>query len=211
MQTLLLIRHGESEWNRQGRVQGFQDSELSDLGREQARRLAGRLAGEHIDHAVASSSSRALETCRIALGAEPQVSDLLREINLGVWEGQESSRLKELYPETMALWFTAPSRVRIEGGETLRSFRRRVSREMERIRAEHPEQTVAVFTHGGVICTYLTYLLGLKLDDMWRFKIRNCSLTKVIFPRGRARLELLGDVSHLDGLLRASAGPWILP
>lgn len=211
MQILLLIRHGESEWNRLGRVQGLRDSELSDLGREQARRLAARLAREQIDHAVSSSAVRAVETCRIALGFEPEVTERLREINLGVWEGVESARLKELYPETMALWFSSPSKVRIEGGEALRSFRRRVSGEMERIRSEHPDRSIAVFTHGGVICTYLTYLLGLKLDDMWRFKIRNCSVTKVIFPKERARIELLGDVSHLDGVMRAVTGPWILP
>jgi alpha-ribazole phosphatase len=73
---------------------------------------------------------------------------------------------------------------------------------MTDIRAAHPDATVAVFAHGGVICAYLTYLLGMRLDDIWRFKIRNCSLTRVLFPMHKPRVDLLGDVHHLEGAMR---------
>jgi 2,3-bisphosphoglycerate-dependent phosphoglycerate mutase len=74
--------------------------------------------------------------------------------------------------------------------------------EMQRIRKAHASGEIAVVTHGGVICAYLTAVLGMKLDDLWRFKIRNASVTRVLFPQGRARVDLLGDIHHLRGVVR---------
>lgn len=207
MQILYLVRHGESEWNRQGRIQGALDSDLSDLGREQARFVGLELAKEPIQFAVTSTATRALETSKIALKAfEREIpceeTSLLREINLGSWEGMTAADLKKRSPEQVDLWFHRPSRVRIEGGETMRAFRIRIMREMDRLQAAHRDETMVVFSHGGVICTYLTGLLKMKLDDMWRFKIRNGSITKIIFPIGKPRIELLGDIHHLDGAVR---------
>jgi broad specificity phosphatase PhoE len=207
MQTLFLVRHGESEWNREGRIQGHLDSDLSDLGREQARLVGLELAKKPIRFAATSTAVRALETCTLALGAggagiPVEESALIREINLGVWEGRTAIELKKSSPGQVDLWFHRPSLVRIEGGETLRAFRLRIMREMNRLRADHRDETMAVFTHGGVICTYLTGLLKMKLDDMWRFKILNGSITKIIFPMEKPRIELLGSVHHLDGAMR---------
>lgn len=204
MQVLYLIRHGETDYNRDGRIQGATESKLSDLGREQARRVGKRIEGAGIKVAVASPRIRAVETCRIALGSslEYTTRDGIQEIHLGAWEGKRAEELKESFPEDVRLWFRRPSRVRIAGAETIRRFRARVTREMNAIRDEHGDVTMAVFTHGGVICTYLTSLLGMKLDDIWRFKIRNGSVTRVIFPQDRPRIDLLGDVHHLDGALR---------
>lgn len=204
MQRLLLIRHGESEFNREGRIQGFTDCDLSDLGNEQAERLKVRLDLEHIDAALCSTATRAADTARIALGHRFDVEARpdLREINLGVWEGRIAAELKKEMPVETKMWFHEPSKVRIEGAETLAKFRARVSTEMDSIREAHPEQGIAIVAHGGVICTYLTSLLGLALDDMWRFKIRNGSITKIIFPMNRPRIEVLNDISHLDGAVR---------
>jgi broad specificity phosphatase PhoE len=92
--------------------------------------------------------------------------------------------------------------VRIPGAETVGQFRRRVVRAMNQVRKEQPEGEIAVVTHGGVICVYLTALLGMKLDDLWQFKIRNGSVTRILFPQGRARIDLLGDIHHLNGAFR---------
>jgi len=204
MQRLLLIRHGESEWNRDGLIQGFQDCDLSNLGHEQSQRLRERLDLEKVDVAYSSTSTRAKETGRISLGHRLDIEARpdLREINLGEWEGVEAAELKKRLPRETAMWFREPSKVRIKGAETLKAFRSRAAKEINRIRAAHPDAGIIIFTHGGVICTYLTHLLGLKLDDMWRFKIRNASITKVIFPMNQPRLEVLNDISHLDGAVR---------
>jgi broad specificity phosphatase PhoE len=199
-----LIRHAETEFNREGRVQGFTDSPLSDLGHEQARRLRDRLSAVKIGAAACSPARRATDTAGVALdGAVPfRTYDGLLEMNLGVWEGRIASEIRRQYPREIKLWFDKPSRLRLEGGETIRSFRRRVKATMDAIRERHPEKTIAVFTHGGVIRIYLTSLLGMKLDDVWRFKIQNCSLTRVTFPGKKPRIDLLGDVGHLEGALR---------
>ena len=204
MQVIYLIRHGETDFNRDGRIQGDTESSLSDLGEEQARRVRVRLKGISLAAAYTSPLKRAVDTCRTALDGTVQWEsrDGLREINLGVWEGKKASDLRRDFPEDTRLWFHAPSRVRIEGAETMRAFRIRVRRTLDGIREQHPDETVAVFAHGGVICSYLTSLLGMKLDDIWRFKIRNCSLTRVLFPMHKPRIDLLGDIHHLDGALR---------
>jgi broad specificity phosphatase PhoE len=204
MQVVYLIRHAETEYNRQGRVQGFTDSPLSELGRKQARRLRDRLRGIKLAAAASSPAARATDTARVALdGAVPfETYDGLLEMNLGVWEGRIAADLRRDYPDEIKLWFDRPSRLRLEGGETIRSFRRRVTATMNAIRSRHADKTVAVFTHGGVIRVYLTGLLGMKLDDVWRFRIQNCSLTRVLFPGNEPRIDLLGDIHHLDGLLR---------
>jgi broad specificity phosphatase PhoE len=204
MQVIHLIRHGETENNRRGYVQGWTESPLSELGREQARRVGDRLRSQKIDAVISSPLSRALDTARIAVGTgvPVEIREGLREMNLGVWEGRSAAELRRTHPEDVALWFDKPGALRIEGGETIRSFRRRVSRALSDIRGEFAEQTLAVFAHGGVICAWLTAILGMKLDDIWRFKIRNGSFTRVIFPAGKPRVELLGDVSHLDGAER---------
>ncbi len=204
MQIVYLIRHAETGFNRHGRVQGHSESTLSRLGLEQARRIAKRLSYVDFVAAYASPSKRTMQTARVVLkdGPEIQPREGLREIRLGVWEGKKATLLRERYPREVELWFHKPSAVRIEGAETAGQFRRRVAREMTRILNAHPQGEVAVVTHGGVICAYLTFVLGMKLDDLWSFKIRNGSVTRVLFPQGRARIDLLGDIHHLDGAFR---------
>jgi broad specificity phosphatase PhoE len=204
MQRLTLIRHGESVFNQEGRIQGFLDCDLSDLGREQATRLRVRMDLEKIDFAYSSTATRALQTAQAALAHRIDVEERpnLREINLGVWEGEIAEELKKRMPVETSMWFRTPSRVRVEGAETLRAFRRRVTKEISGILDRHGDASTVIVAHGGVICTYLTSLLGLKLDDMWRFKIRNGSITRVIFPMNAPRIEVLNDISHLDGAVR---------
>lgn len=206
MQILYFIRHAETGFNRQGRLQGHSESTLSRLGREQARRIGKRLDYVPFVAAYASPSKRTLQTARLALDGELEIRarEGLREIHLGKWEGEKAASLRRLYPREVNLWFHRPSAVRIPGAETVAQFRRRVVREMDRIRGAHSAGEVAVVTHGGVICAYLTAVLGMKLDDLWSFKIRNGSVTRVLFPQGRARIDLLGDIHHLDGAFRES-------
>jgi broad specificity phosphatase PhoE len=208
IQILYLIRHAETAFNREGRVQGHVESSLSRLGTSQAKRIAERLGYIDFVAVYASPSRRTVQTSRIAFGRDVEIEtrEGLREISLGKWEGQKASVLRRRYPREVHLWFHQPSAVRIPGAETIGMFRRRVVREVNRIRREHPAGEVAIVTHGGVICAYLTAVLGMGLDDLWRFKIRNASVTRVLFPQGRARVDLLGDIHHLNGVFREVPG-----
>lgn len=206
MQVLYLIRHAETGFNRLGRVQGHTESTLSRLGVEQAKRIASRLDYVEFVAVYASPAKRTMQTARLAFdpALEIQMREGLREINLGKWEGEKATTLRRRYPREVELWFHKPSAVRIPGAETVAQFRRRVARAMDAIRAEHASGEIAIVTHGGVICAYLTAALGMKLDDLWSFKIRNGSVTRVLFPQGRARIDLLGDIHHLNGVFRES-------
>jgi broad specificity phosphatase PhoE len=204
MQILYLIRHGETAHNRDGLVQGHTESDLSDLGREQAARVAGRLSRVPLVAAYSSPLRRAWDTCQAAIGDRMEATAHLglREMNLGVWEGKKATALRKLYPADVKEWFHRPTRVNIEGAETIRVFRNRVVGTMNEILDAHDAGSVAVFAHGGVICSYLTSVLNMRLDDIWRFKIRNGSVTRVLFQMESARVDLVGDVHHLEGLVR---------
>lgn len=202
-QVIYLIRHAETGYNRDGRVQGHTESNLSRLGIEQARRIGRRLDFVDFVAVYASPSKRTMHTAKLALGKlEIEPREGLREIRLGTWEGQKAEALRRRYPRDVERWFHSPIAVRIPGGETAGQFRRRVMRAMNRIRKEHPTGEIAVITHAGVICAYLTGVLGMSLNDLWSFKIRNASVTRVLFPQGKARIDLLGDIHHLEGVFR---------
>jgi len=206
-QVLYLIRHAETGYNRDGRIQGHTDSSLSRLGIEQAKRIGRRLDYVHFVAAYASPSKRTMHTARLALAdvaIEPREG--LREIRLGEWEGKKAEDLRKRFPRDVEYWFHSPTAVRIPGAETVGQFRRRVVAEMNRIRKQHPAGEIAIVTHAGVICAYLTSVLGMSLDDLWSFKIRNASVTRVLFPQGKARIDLLGDIHHLEGVFREAPG-----
>ena len=136
MTTLLLVRHGETDWNAEGRLQGHTDRPLNDHGRRQAKALAERLAGEGADAIYASDLSRAKETAEILgtrLGLPVVIDADLREKNWGNWEG-----------------LTGDERIHVEfEGESTQDHRDRVLRAVERIAERHPGQRVVVVTHGG--------------------------------------------------------------
>jgi broad specificity phosphatase PhoE len=134
--TLLLVRHGETDWNAEGRLQGHTDRPLNEYGRRQARDLADRLAGEDADAIYASDLARAKETAEIVgerLGLTVVIDADLREKNWGNWEG-----------------LTGDERVHVEfEGESTEAHRERVMRAVRRIVERHPDQRVVVVTHGG--------------------------------------------------------------
>jgi probable phosphoglycerate mutase len=135
--TLLLVRHGETDWNAEGRLQGHTDRPLNEYGRRQAKELADRLAGEDpVDAIYASDLARAKETAEIVgerLGLPVVVDVDLREKHWGNWEG-----------------LTGDERAAIEfAGESTEAHRERVMRAVRRIVERHPEQRIVVVTHGG--------------------------------------------------------------
>jgi broad specificity phosphatase PhoE len=134
--TLLLVRHGETDWNAEGRLQGHTDRPLNDYGRRQAKELAERLAGEGADAIYTSDLVRAQETAEIVgerLGLTVVVDPDLREKDWGTWEG-----------------LTGDERVHVEfAGESTQDHRERVMGAVRRIAARHPDQRVVVVTHGG--------------------------------------------------------------
>ncbi len=198
---LLLVRHGESEWNASGRLQGQADPPLSKLGRRQAAHMAARLVDEEVDVILASDLERAMDTAgalaaSIGLTVEPRPG--LREVDLGSWTGISRDEVERDDPETWRRW-------RIEGiegwegGETYGEAMVRVAGEVSRIASEFEDRTVVAVSHGGSIRLATCHLLGMPAAELGRImSIGNASITEfLVEPDGTGRLVRLNDTAHL--------------
>jgi broad specificity phosphatase PhoE len=210
MTTLVLVRHGETEWNRNGRWQGHTNVPLSAAGREQARRLAERLKAEGamFDHIYASDLHRAFETAEIiatALGLAVHPLIELREIDIGAWSGLTSDEIRARYAEEWAFHEQGTDFRRGGHGETLQEFQTRVARVADQLVRTHPGQRLLVATHGGTVRALLHYvaqLTGYGMDT----PIGNTSLTEVVFEDGTVRIVRANDTAHLAELRVTETG-----
>ncbi|HID86792.1 MAG TPA: histidine phosphatase family protein [Anaerolineae bacterium] len=197
---LVLIRHGESTWNDEGRIQGWTDCPLSDRGRRQAEKLAERLAGLSIAALYTSSLKRALETAHIVartLDLPPMVDERLREYGVGDLEGLTIEEVKERYPTIYHGWQETTRWIPLPGEEGRAVFAQRVGAAMADIVASHPKETVAVVTHGGVIGIFLAQLLGLGWSERLPFAFDNASVSIIELDGHRTRVRSLNDTCHL--------------
>ncbi len=197
---LLLVRHGQSTWNDEGRIQGQLDPPLSELGRTQARRLAERMAGRRLGGFYCSDLGRARETAVIIaeeLGVEPTPLAELREVALGVWEGMTAAEIAERYPREWAEWRAHPSWDVAPASEGVEAFEGRVRAVIERLFEEHPHEDVLVVTHGGVIQVVLGDVVGRVGSALVPFVIDNCSVSTVVRGGRRSVITGVNDVCHL--------------
>jgi broad specificity phosphatase PhoE len=205
---LHLVRHAESVWNAERKVQGTCPGiPLSERGREQARLLGSRLRAIEAEAVYCSDADRAVETARLALGDGREITLMkeLRELSLGEWEGRSIVELCEEKPSMIHRWYREPTKVRVKGAEDIFAFRNRIVGTIESIVADPREGDVIVVTHGGVICAYLTHILGMNLDDLWSFSLPNASITTIILDF-KPRLRSFGEAHHLTSGTPASDG-----
>lgn len=202
---LYLVRHAESAWNSERRVQGTcLEVPLSPAGRRQAELLGARLRSLPAAAFYTSDARRAVETARIALGEDRRivVSPELRELSLGEWEGRLVSDIARETPDRIEAWYRRPTSVAIAGADDLAAFRDRAVAAIGRILAAHGGDDVAVIGHGGFICSYLTWVLGMRVDDLWSFSLPNASITTLVVDF-KQRLRAFGDTAHLDAAATA--------
>lgn len=207
MLELWLIRHGETDWNTDGRIQGAVDTPLNHLGREQAGLLARRLAGTHFDAVYASDLERAYLTAEAAIPGSPVRRDArLREISAGVYEGK---RISDLSPEEAAGWRTwrqNPFDRRVPGGESYTDVMSRVTS----FRRTLPVQgRVAVFSHGGAIRALLYTIIGRPDGLPWTFAIANTGITRLLWAPGSVTLVTVNDHAHLEVCDRLKSSPQV--
>jgi broad specificity phosphatase PhoE len=196
-----LIRHGQSTWNREHRIQGQLDPPLSAEGRHQAKLLGSRLAGRAFVGFYASDLKRAFETAEVigpAVGRHPQPQTSLREIYLGAWEGLSTEEIAERFPAAWASWVEEPDWDVVPGGEGAGPFDARVAAALEEIFRRHPDGDVLVVTHGGVIQIALHRIVGRPSHGLFPFKIQNASISLIEKRDGRMVIGGVNDVGHLD-------------
>ena len=190
MTEFLLVRHGETNWNRDRRFQGQADPGLNRTGREQARALADELAGEPIVAIYASDLARARETAEI-IGesvAAPVVLDReLREIDVGEWQGLTWPEVEERYPEGVRRWHERGHGW--ESGETYEALGERVGAALGRIAAEHPGGRVVIVAHGGTVRSVRAFVEGRSVADSRRESpaIGNCEVFRIRAENGTFR------------------------
>ena len=188
MTTILLARHGESDWNRTRRWQGHADRPLTALGRRQARELAERLANTDLDAVYSSDLQRARETAEIvASGRGLAVHELpaLREVDVGSWSGLTRVEAAERFPDAYRRWEEGGEGW--DDGETYEQLGDRIIRAVKRIAADHPGERVLVVTHGGSIRAIHAYALGLDIHTYRRIQRvePNATLSAVCVEGGR--------------------------
>ncbi len=207
---MLLVRHGQSTWNRDHRIQGQLDPPLSEAGRRQAEALARRLAGRRLAGFYASDLRRAWETAQAvgsANGLQPEPALGLREIFLGDWEGLRTQELAERFPEAWARWTEEPDWDLVPGGEGAALFETRVVAALDSIFERHRHGEVLAVTHGGVIQVALHRVVGRPSHGLFPFKIQNASISVLEKREGRLVIAGVNDTSHLEATLLSEPGP----
>ena len=198
---VLAIRHGETAWNVDGRIQGQLDVPLNDTGRWQVHRLALAVADEGITAIYSSDLLRAFETAQaVARGCgEPITTDPgLRERGFGVFEGLSYDEINRRWPEQAERWRRRDPDFGAEGGETLRQFSERGVSAVSSLAALHPGETIAVVSHGGVMDCLYRAASRVALDAPRSWQLGNASINRLLYTAQGFTLIGWSDDHHLD-------------
>lgn len=196
----ILVRHGQTEWNLVERYRGRADIALNDTGREQARRLAERLAGEPIAAVYAGPLQRTLATAEpiaAAKGLWVQSLRALIDIDFGAWQGLTGAEAEARYPALYGLWLNRPGEVRFPEGESLGEVRRRAMAAVRDLARRHQGETVVLVSHKIVNKVILCAVLGLSNHAIWRIDQDNGAINRFEFEGGRWMVRTINDVCHL--------------
>jgi len=199
---ILAIRHGETAWNVDTRIQGQLDIPLNDTGRWQARRLAGAVADEGFAAIYASDLQRAWETAQAVAQQTglPVVADSgLRERHFGEFEGHTWGEIEERWPDQSARWRRRDLDFAPAGGETLRAFYARSIATATRLARAHPGQVIALVAHGGVMDCLYRAAAGIELQAPRSWQLGNASVNRLLFSGDGFSLVGWSDTLHLDG------------
>jgi broad specificity phosphatase PhoE len=201
---LILVRHGETEWNVTLQYQGHANVPLNETGREQARLLGERLAKKEAVALYSSDIVRAWETAGIIgphVNLKPEKMTDLREINVGQWEGLTPEQLYRRFPDHMQEYERDPARTVRMGGESYAQLQQRALRALHTIEESHGlNETVIAVSHGGTIRALLCHVIDLDLGNFGRLWLDNGSITVLRRDTKGWRLTCLNDAAHLEGL-----------
>jgi len=201
--TLLLIRHGETQWNSQSRIQGHRDIALSERGLQQSQRLARFLREQAIDAVYASDLSRASQTAQPladALGLALHLDARLRERGFGLFEGSTYAEAQANWPNEYAIWRRRDPAHALPGGESYLTARARVLQCLDEIARAHAGATVAIVTHGGVLDIVYRAAYGIPWETPRSHLLPNASVNRVFarHPGPVLTVYSWAESQHLD-------------
>ena len=195
---IVLLRHGATDWNLQGRCQGSSDRRLTEVGLRQAEQIATQLGNETIHAIYSSSLERARQTA--ALVSRPHnlpvmIEDDVRELDHGELEGLTFNEIKAKFSEFLTIWRTTPAELQIPGGERLADVAERAWRALSRIAQRHQtDQTVVVVSHNFPILGVVCRVTGTDLNNYRSFHLDPCGVTRITQQRNG-----LWEVTHVNG------------
>ena len=201
---LIAIRHGETEWNREGRFQGHLNSALNAEGLAQAHALGARLAAEHIDLLLSSDLGRALQTASAIAahsGHEVVIEPRLRERRMGIFQGLTPAEVQARHPEEYARFSSHDPDYAIPGGESMRQLYERSVACFTELAERHAGLTLAVVTHGGVLAMFYRHARAMPLDAPRDFPLHNTGINRFLRRLGAWELRSWGDIAHLENSL----------
>ena len=201
---LCVVRHGETAWNAEHRVQGQLDVPLNAIGLAQAAAAAKVLSREKFDAIYSSDLSRARQTARPTanlLSLEVLLEKDLRERHYGIFERLTYAEVKTRFPEDYARFEAREPDYAFQTGESLKDFSARSIAVISKIAKEHEDQSVLVFTHGGVLDKLYRFVTGLPLSAHREFGIPNAGLNRIELTSAGWQIRSWADIAHLEGAL----------
>jgi len=201
--NLILIRHGETEWNKLKLCQGISDINLSEFGKIQASHLAESLKDSPIDFIYSSNLKRAYETASVVAknhNINVEIEDAFREMDQGDLEGLPFERIRDTHSELLQSWRADPANFRIPNGETLQEVQDRAYNALKNIYFNHSGKTVLIVSHNFTIITLLCKFQGKSLKDFYKYKIKETSKHIIKFKNNNYVLELFNDTKHLNNI-----------
>ncbi len=200
---VIMVRHGETLWNIEGRRQGHLDSGLTEKGRAQAEALSERFRPDSCTAIYSSDLGRALDTARIiaAKTGHPVIADeRLRERNLGIFQGLDGDEIRARYPVEYEQHRKGGADHAVPSGESFQQQTERNLQCLEELARRHTGEVIMVVAHGGVLSALFRHTLAIPLDAPRRFSFKNASVNLFSFQDGVWGLETWGDITHLNRL-----------
>jgi len=205
MTEIILVRHGETEWNVEEIYRGRIDVKLNEVGVKQAELLGRYLSNLKLDAIYTSPLKRALDTANILTQYQNvgvQVTDGLMDLNCGEWQGLSDEQVRKLYPALHEQWRVNPHLVKMPGGEKLEDVRERALGVVDEAVSKH-SGSVALVSHRVVNKVLICALLGLDNSHFWNVKQDVCGITTFDYVRGRFILTKHNDTSYLEGMRKS--------
>ena len=203
MTRFVLIRHGQTGWNKEARFRGRVDIDLDETGMRQAQAVGERFAQSELAAIYSSPLKRAIATAepigrRLSLQVVPLEG--INDMHFGSWEGRSIDEVREQDKELFDLWRYSPEKLSIPGGETLDDVRQRVAATVDDLAARHENDNVLLVTHRVVCKVLLCHLLGLDNSHFWQIAQDTAAINRFQVAGGRSTVTLINDTCHLRGL-----------
>lgn len=199
---LILVRHGQTEWNKEQIFRGSKDVELDKTGRKQAGALGNRLKNRKIDAIYSSSLKRAMSTAEAISrhqGLAVMVGPGLVDMSFGEWEGHSHQEVMRLYPKQYLVWRENPWKAKIPGASNIRDVQNQSMKAVLGMVSDNPmDSTIVVVTHRVILKLILMKMLNMQPEGFWNIKLSPCGLTVVETDGKKFVLSCLNDTSHLD-------------